>query len=67
MHNSTAQHLRDKRGSAPRGMRWISGVYIPGGERRNVTDTKIKNPKVAANVKKMHDMWYAKKFGQQPA
>lgn len=64
--SSTAEVLRKNRGPAPSGVKWITGVYIPGGERCNVEPTRIKNPKVAANVKMMHDNWFRKKFNREP-
>lgn len=60
---STAAIFKKKRGDAPAGKRWISGVYIPGGERCNTTGTYPRNPKQAAQMQAMHDAWYAKKFG----
>lgn len=57
---STAQVLNKQRGKAPAGQKWrYSGVYIPGGETRNVEPTTIKNPKIAAHVQMMHDKWWA--------
>lgn len=62
--SSRAKYLNHKRGKAPKGMRFISSsVYMPAGKHKNVEDSKIRNPKVAANVQMMHDKWYEKKFG----
>ena len=57
---STAEIMREHRGKAPKGMRWrYPGVYIPGGDRCNVEPTRVRNPKVAANVQMMHEKWLA--------
>lgn len=56
---STAQVFQRQRGKAPVGYKWTSGVYVPGGERPNVEPTRIRNPKIAANVQMMHEKWLA--------
>jgi hypothetical protein len=60
-HYSTAQVLTKRRGRAPTGYYWTSGVYVPGGETPNVDPTRVRNPKVRANVQMMHEKWRAKK------
>ncbi len=62
---STAQVFRKHRGDAPIGKKWISGVYMPGGERCNVLPTIIRNPKVAAHVQMMHEKWLAAKTARK--
>ncbi len=59
---STAEIFREKRGRAPSGMKYISGVYIPGGSKCNVEPAVIRNPKVAAQVGAMHEKWLAEQF-----
>lgn len=63
---SLGQMLNRKRGKAPSGSRWTSSsVYVPAGQFCNVRPTKVKNPKVAAQMQQMHEVWYAKKFGER--
>lgn len=54
---STAEVFRKQRGPAPHGTRYTTGVYVPGGPRCNVEPTKVRNPKIAANVQMMHEKW----------
>lgn len=57
---STAQVLNKQRGKAPAGRRFkSSSVYWPGGPHCNVEPTRVKNPRVAANVQMMHEKWLA--------
>lgn len=61
---STAEVLRNQRGPARAGMKYITGVYIPAGQHCNVEPTKIRNPKIAANVQMMHEKWLAAKIAR---
>lgn len=63
---STAQIFKAHRGPAPRGMRYITGVYVPGGPNPNTNGTPVKNPKQAAQMQAMHDAWCVQKFGPRP-
>jgi hypothetical protein len=57
---STAQVFKKQRGPAPAGKKWRDkNVYIPSGKNPNVEPTKIRNPKIAAQVQAMHDKWEA--------
>lgn len=60
-HTSTAQYFKAQRGPAPAGKRWRDhGIYIPGGANPNVEPTRVRNPKVAANVQMMHEKWFGR-------
>lgn len=61
---TTGQIYKKWRGPAPRGRKYITGVFIPGGRERNVELTTIKNPKVAANITMMHDRWVKAKLAR---
>lgn len=56
---STASVLNKKRGKAGPGRRWVSGCYVPGGPNPNVEPTLVRNPKIAAHVRMMHEKWLA--------
>ena len=45
----------------------MPNVYVPGGERRNVRGTFVKNKKIAAQMNDMHVKWYVNKFGKFPS
>lgn len=63
---SPAALMQKIRGKAPKGCRWRSAsVYWPAGEYQNVTPTKIKNPKIAANIQKSHENWWNKKLARE--
>ena len=58
---STAKIFQKQRGKAPKGRKWVGGIYIPGGDRRNVEPTSVRNPKIASNVQMMYEKWAAAK------
>lgn len=64
---TTAEILRKHRGPAPAGKKFISGVYIPGGPHCNVSPTRVKNPKIAAQMQAMHEKWLAAKIARVEA
>jgi hypothetical protein len=66
-HLSTARIFSSQRGKAPPGRKWAGGVYIPGGDRRNVEPTSVRNPKVAANVQMMYEKWASAKAARMAA
>lgn len=39
------------------------GKYTPGGSKANVNGTYVKCSAQAAQMNKMHDAWFQKKFG----
>lgn len=45
----------------------MPNVYLPGGRRRNVRGTYIKNEKIALQMNQMHVNWYLKKFNKLPS
>lgn len=59
--NSTAEVFKKHRGDATSGMKWCSGVYMPGGETRNVLPTKVRNPAIASQMNGMHHKWLTAK------
>jgi hypothetical protein len=62
---TTAQIFKSKRGAAPKGKKWISGVYMPAGPRCNVEPTKIKNPKIGKQMNEMYEKWRSAKLARE--
>lgn len=54
---TSGEILRRHRGPAPKGMKYIVGVYMPAGRTCNVQPAIVRNPKIAAHVQAMHEKW----------